>query len=342
MQSTILVTGGAGYIGSHTLVALQAAGHKVLVLDDLSNASAMALARVGEISGQPVQLIRGDGRDTELLDQVFAGHPVDAVLHLAGVKAVGESVENPGKYYDINVNGSLVLFEAMQRAGVARMVFSSSATVYGAPQSLPLPETAALNPESPYAASKLAVERMLDGFAQAYNWQAINLRYFNPVGAHASGQIGEDPLGTPNNLFPFIAQVAAQRRQLLTVFGTDYPTPDGTCERDYIHVTDLAEGHVAAINYVLNAATPGTCPAVNLGTGRAYSVFQVLAEWQKACGFDIAHENGPRRAGDVPCYYGDPSLAHQLLGWRAKHDLPAMCADHWAWQKANPTGFRTD
>ena len=330
MRNTILVTGGAGYIGTHTLVALQQAGHKVLVLDDLSNSSPAALGRVAEITGEPAQLIRGDVRDAELLDQIFAGHPVDAVLHLAGVKAVGESVADPAKYFDINVHGALCLMTAMQRAGVARMVFSSSATVYGEPEISPLPETASLRPASPYATSKLAAEYLLTGFANAHGWQAMNLRYFNPVGAHPTGLIGEDPLGTPNNLFPFIAQVAAGRRPKLQVFGNDYPTADGTCERDYIHVIDLAEGHVAAINHVLREAVPGGCPAVNLGTGRPYSVMQVLAQWNTACGFDIPFEFAPRRAGDVPSYFGDAALAKRLLGWEAKHDLPAMCADHWA------------
>lgn len=339
MQQTILVTGGVGYIGTHTVVALQEAGYRVLVLDDLSNSTASALARVAQISGQPAQLIQGDVRDADLLDQIFAGHPVDAVLHLAGVKAVGESVADPAKYYDINTMGSLTLFRAMKRAGVGAAVFSSSATVYGAPEILPLPETAALRPESPYAASKLSTEYLLAGMARAEGWRAINLRYFNPVGAHPSGLIGEDPLGIPANLFPYIAQVATGQREFLTVHGNDYPTADGTCERDYIHVVDLAAGHVAAVSHVLGGAVAGDCPAVNLGTGRGYSVLQVLAEWQRACGFDIPHQIGPRRAGDVPCYYGDPALAGRLLGWQAQYDLPQMCADHWAWQKANPQGY---
>lgn len=342
MQSTILVTGGAGYIGSHTLVALLEDGHKVVVLDDLSNASPHALARVGEIAGQPVQLIRGDVRDGELLDQIFAMHPIDCVLHLAGVKAVGESVANPQKYFEINTQGSLALFSAMQRAGVVRAVFSSTATVYGAPEFVPLTEAAALRPESPYATSKLAVEYMLAGFARAHSWRAINLRYFNPVGAHPSGKIGEDPLGEPANLFPYIAQVAGKRRQILSIFGNDYPTADGTCERDYIHVCDLAAGHVAAVNYLLNHAMPGECPAVNLGTGRAYSVLQVLAQWQQTCGFDIAHQIAPRRAGDVPSYFANPAGAQKLFGWCAEHDLAQMCADHWAWQQQNPRGYNTD
>lgn len=339
MSQTILATGGAGYIGSHTLVELLQAGFRVVVLDDLSNASPVALERVGQIAGQAVQLIRGDVRDGALLDQIFNHHAIDAVIHFAGVKAVGESVANPAKYYDINVNGSLALFQAMIRAQIKHIVFSSTATVYGAPDTVPVAETAQMRPESPYAASKLAVERMLADFSLAHDWCALNLRYFNPVGAHPSALIGENPIGTPNNLFPYIAQVASQRRQLLTIFGDDYPTPDGTCVRDYIHVCDLARGHVLALEHLLRCATPGQCPAVNLSTGNGYSVREVLDHWQAVCKFDIAHHTGPRRAGDVALYYGDPGLAAAMLGWRAQYDLGAMCRHHWAWQLANPNGY---
>ncbi len=341
MPETILVTGGAGFIGSHITLALLNAGYRVVVFDNLANASAKSIERVARISNGAPVFIEGDVRDAAALDALFAAHKIDGVIHLAGLKAVGESVAHPERYYDVNVAGSSTLFNAMLRHGVKRAVFSSSATVYGAPEIMPMDETTATGPVNPYGKTKLMVEQILtDITGISSNWRSMVLRYFNPVGAHPSGQIGEDPLGFPDNLFPFIAQVATGRRDCLQIFGDDYPTPDGTAIRDYIHVMDLARGHVLAIDHLLSQRSkPNTTPVVNLGTGTGYSVKQVHAAWQAACGFDIATKIAPRRAGDVTIYCADPRKAKALLGWEAEFDLPKMCADHWRWQKANPTGY---
>ena len=334
---TILVTGGAGYIGSHTCVELIEAGHEVVALDTLDNGHAEALARVAQITGRAVPLVEADIRDADRVEQVLRAHGVTAVIHFAGLKAVGESVADPLRYYDVNVGGTLRLCEAMAAAGVKTLVFSSSATVYGTPETLPLTESHRLAPENPYGHTKAATEQMLrDLHASDPSWTVILLRYFNPVGAHPSGRIGEDPKGVPNNLMPYVAQVATGRRPALRVFGDDYATRDGTGERDYIHVVDLARGHVRA----LEALTAPQCTAVNLGTGTAYSVLDVVEAFGRAAGRPIPYAIHPRRPGDLACYYADPSAADRLMGWHAEHDLDAMCRDVWAWQSANPDGYR--
>lgn len=333
----ILVTGGAGYIGSHTVVELLAAGHELLILDNFSNSSARVLERIERISGRCPLFVEGDIRDRALLDGLFAQYPIKAVIHFAGLKAVGESVEQPLRYYDNNVVGSLCLFEAMAAAGVCRLVFSSSATVYGDPHAVPIDEGFPLQATNPYGRSKLIIEDMLRDIGHADpRWRVALLRYFNPVGAHASGLIGEDPQGIPNNLMPFVAQVAVGRREVLSVFGGDYPTPDGTGVRDYIHVVDLARGHLAALDRLDTLA--GVVP-VNLGTGRGYSVLEVVAAFEKASGRPVPYRIVDRRPGDVAACYADPARAQELLGWSAKLDIGAMCADAWRWQSANPLGF---
>lgn len=335
----VLVTGGAGYIGSHTVVELLAAGHELLILDNFSNSSPRVLERIEQISGKRPTVINGDIRDAALLDKLFASHPISSVIHFAGLKAVGESVEQPMCYYDNNVVGSLKLFEAMAKAGIYRLVFSSSATVYGDPHAVPIDESFPLQATNPYGRSKLIIEDMLRdiGLADA-QWQVALLRYFNPVGAHASGLIGEDPQGIPNNLMPFVAQVAVGRRAELSVFGSDYPTPDGTGVRDYIHVVDLALGHLAALAALDKQS--GVFP-VNLGTGRGYSVLEVVAAFEKASGKKVAYRLVDRRPGDVAACYADPSRARDILNWAAERDLETMCADSWRWQSANPLGFNS-
>lgn len=336
MNKTMLVTGGAGYIGSHTVLLLLQAGFDVLVLDDLSNSSEASLQRVAQLAGRAARLVVGDLRDGQLLQRLFAEDDIHAVIHFAGLKAVGESVAEPLRYYDVNVGGSLVLLQAMQQAGVKRLVFSSSATVYGDPVSVPIAEDFPLKTTNPYGATKLHIEDMLrDLHVSDPGWGLAILRYFNPVGAHESGLIGEDPQGIPNNLMPYIAQVAVGRRDCLQVFGSDYPTPDGTGVRDYIHVMDLAAGHLAAL---AKLETPALLQ-VNLGTGRGYSVLDMVAAFARACGHDIPYQLVARRPGDVASCYADPALAKQLLGWQAERDLDAMCADHWRWQKNNPNGY---
>jgi len=333
----ILVTGGAGYIGSHTVVELQAAGYELLILDNFSNSSPRALERIERIVGRRPLAVEGDIRDRQLLARLFAEHPIQAVIHFAGLKAVGESVEQPMRYYDNNVTGSLHLFEAMAAAGVFRLVFSSSATVYGDPHAVPIDENFPLRTTNPYGRSKLIIEDMLRDIGQADpRWKVALLRYFNPVGAHASGLIGEDPRGAPNNLMPYVSQVAVGRRAELSVFGGDYPTPDGTGVRDYIHVVDLALGHLAAVRRLdaLNGVLP-----INLGTGRGYSVLEVVAAFERASGRPVPYRVVARRLGDIAACYADPRLAQDLLGWRAERDLAAMCADAWRWQSANPSGF---
>lgn len=337
MPHSILVTGGAGYIGTHACVCLAEAGYSVVVLDNLCNASAEAVARVEELTGMSVPLVQCDIRDSVGLDQLFASHDIAAVMHFAGLKAVGESVEKPLEYYDNNVNGTLVLLAAMERAGVDKFIFSSSATVYGDPASVPIKESFPTSATNPYGRSKLMVEEILADWGQARpNWSIGRLRYFNPVGAHASGRIGEDPQGWPNNLMPFVAQVAVGRRDKLSVFGSDYPTPDGTGVRDYIHVVDLAEGHVAALEYVLDNAGVLT---VNLGTGVGASVLDMISAFEQASGKNIPYELVDRRAGDIAECWADPATAESLLGWRATRSLEQMCVDTWRWQEANPEGY---
>ena len=333
----ILVTGGAGYIGSHTVVELLAAGNDLLILDNFSNSSPVVLERIEKISGRRPLVIEGDIRDAALLKRVFANYPIASVIHFAGLKAVGESVEQPMRYYDNNVAGSLRLFEAMAAAGVFRLVFSSSATVYGDPHTVPIDEHFPLQATNPYGRSKLIIEDMLRDIGRSDpRWRVALLRYFNPVGAHASGLIGEDPQGIPNNLMPFVAQVAVGRRPALSVFGGDYPTADGTGVRDYIHVVDLARGHLAALDALDRQG--GVFP-VNLGTGRGYSVLEVVAAFERASGRAVPYRIVDRRPGDVAACYADPARAKALLGWVAERDIDAMCADAWRWQSANPLGF---
>lgn len=333
----ILVTGGAGYIGSHTCLELLAAGCEVVVLDNLSNARQESLRRVAEITGQTPCFVRGDVRDESALRQVFAGHQIEAVIHFAGLKAVGESVEQPLRYYDNNVNGSLCLLRAMDAAGVRRLVFSSSATVYGDPHVVPIREDFLLSVTNPYGRSKLMVEDILrDLCLSDPRWQVALLRYFNPVGAHESGLIGEDPNGIPNNLMPFLSQVAIGKRPEVVVFGNDYPTPDGTGVRDYIHVVDLARGHLKALDALRN--TQGAL-TINLGTGRGYSVLEMIKAFSLACGRELPYRIAARRPGDVAASYADPAYAAKVLGWRAERGIEQMCADSWRWQSRNPDGY---
>ena len=335
----VLVTGGAGYIGSHTVVELLQDGRAVVVLDNLCNSSAESLRRVERITGLPVPFVQGDVRDAALLGSILRRHDIGAVLHFAGLKAVGDSVMRPLEYFDNNVTGSQILLQAMQRVDVRQFVFSSSATVYGDPQSVPIREGAHTGPTNPYGRSKWFVEMMLDDVARAdARWAIGNLRYFNPVGAHPSGLIGEDPNDVPNNLMPFVAQVAVGRRERLSVFGADWPTPDGTGVRDYIHVVDLARGHLAALRRVESASGMFT---VNLGTGTGYSVLDMVRAFERASGRSVPYVLAPRRPGDIAQCYADPAYAEQLLGWRARLDVDAMCADAWRWQSGNPDGYRS-
>ena len=333
----VLVTGGAGYIGSHTCVELLQAGHEVAVVDNLCNSREEALRRVERIAGRPLAFHRADVRERDALRRVFNAQPIDAVIHFAGLKAVGESVAQPLRYYDNNVGGSVALLEVMAECGVTQIAFSSSATVYGDPQSVPITEDAPTGATNPYGRSKLMVEDLLrDLAASKPQWRIALLRYFNPVGAHASGAIGEDPDGIPNNLLPFVAQVAVGRLPQLQVFGDDYPTPDGTGVRDYIHVVDLARGHLAALKWL--AANSGVL-TVNLGTGRGYSVLEMVRAFAQASGRKIPHRMGPRRPGDIAACWADPSLAQKVLGWRAELGIEAMCEDAWRWQQSNPHGY---
>ncbi|MFN7153509.1 MAG: UDP-glucose 4-epimerase GalE [Acidovorax sp.] len=327
----ILVTGGAGFIGSHTCVALAAAGIPFLVLDNFCNSRASVLERVQRITGTSVALVKGDVRDADLLRQVFAQHPINAVVHFAALKSVGESVREPLRYYDNNVAGTVTLLRAMQAADVRTLVFSSSATVYGEPESLPIREDAPLSTQNPYGASKLMMEQVLADVeaAEPGLWRIARLRYFNPVGAHESGLIGEDPQDVPNNLLPYVAQVAVGLRERLSVYGGDYPTPDGTGVRDYIHVCDLADGHVAALRYLRDHAGLLT---VNLGTGKPVSVLEMVQAFEQASGRPVPYQVVARRPGDVAQCWADPALAEQLLGWRAQHGIQRMCDDAWRWQ----------
>jgi UDP-glucose 4-epimerase len=333
----ILVTGGAGYIGSHTVVELLNAGHSVSVIDDLSNSSPESLKRVERITGRAVPLLVGDIRDTGLLRGLLARERFDAVIHFAGLKAVGESVAQPLRYYDVNIAGSLNLLRCLGEAGVKRIVFSSSATVYGDPAKVPIDESAPTGPTNPYGRTKWMVEHLLNDLAASDPQWAIGiLRYFNPVGAHPSGLIGEDPRGIPNNLLPFVSQVAVGRLERLSVFGADWPTPDGTGVRDYIHVVDLARGHLAALDRV--AATSGAF-TVNLGTGTGYSVLEMVRAFERASGRAVPYRIVERRPGDIAACWADPSGAARLLGWRAELGLDRMCADAWRWQSGNPAGY---
>ncbi|MGC9398608.1 MAG: UDP-glucose 4-epimerase GalE [Anaerolineae bacterium] len=333
----ILVTGGAGYIGSHTCVELLEAGHEVIVVDNLVNSKQEALRRVQALTGRPLTFHKVDLRDAPALDAVFAATPIDAVIHFAGLKAVGESVEKPLEYYHNNVSGTLILCDVMHRHGVHDIVFSSSATVYGDPDSVPIPEDAPLRPTNPYGRTKWMIEEILRDLQRAHPvWNVALLRYFNPVGAHPSGRIGEDPTGIPNNLFPYIAQVAVGKLDALKVFGNDYPTPDGTGVRDYIHVVDLAVGHLRALDRLRSA--PGVV-TYNLGRGEGYSVLDVVNAFEHVSGQPIPYRITARRPGDVAISYADPRKAERELGWKAERDLEAMCADAWRWQSTNPNGY---
>lgn len=340
-MSVTLVTGGAGYIGSHTCVELLAAGRDVVVVDDLSNASPEALRRVEALAGRPLKaFVRGDVRDRDMLSEMFATHDVDAVVHFAARKAVGESVAQPLAYYDNNLQGLLSVLQAMDAAGCRRMVFSSSATVYGDPASVPIDEGFPTTATNPYGWTKLMGEQILRDLGRSDpRWNIVLLRYFNPVGAHASGQIGEDPDGVPNNLMPFVSQVAVGRLPKLRVFGSDYPTPDGTGVRDYIHVVDLALGHLRALERI--ERLPGVT-TLNLGTGRGYSVLEMIRAFEAASGCSVAYEIVERRPGDVAACWADPSRAREVLGWRAERDLRVMCEDAWRWQRMNPRGYPAD
>jgi UDP-glucose 4-epimerase len=336
-RPVVLLTGATGYIASHTWVALQDAGIAVVGIDDFSNSSPAVLDRLRLLGAQDPVFERVDVCDPVSLERVFAQHGISAVVHFAAFKAVGESVQRPLDYYANNVGGLLTLCRAMQRHDCKALVFSSSATVYGKPERLPITEDSRLTATSPYGETKLMGETILRDLGAADpTWRIACLRYFNPVGAHASGLIGEDPRGTPNNLMPYVAQVAVGRRPRLQVFGGDYATPDGTGVRDYIHVVDLAEGHVAALRYLLE---DGPSMTVNLGTGRGYSVLDLVSAYEKASGRPIAYEIVGRRAGDVDACYADVSRAHRLLGWDARHDLARMCEDSWRWQSMNPSGY---
>jgi UDP-glucose 4-epimerase len=337
-MARLLVTGGAGYIGSHTAVALLEAGHEVVSLDNYSNSSPRALERVQRIAGRPLATVEGDIRDGALLTRLFTQHAFDGVIHFAALKAVGESVAKPLAYYDNNVGGTLALLQAMQAAGVRRLVFSSSATVYGAPEALPITEAAPIRTTNPYGATKAMVEQVLRDLAAADSrWSVVSLRYFNPIGAHPSGEIGEDPNDIPNNLFPCVCQVAARRRERLAVFGDDWPTPDGTGVRDYLHVVDLAAGHLRAFDYAQRVR--GFVP-VNLGTGRGVSVLELVRAFEAATGQTIPYSIVARRPGDIASCWADPSEAARLLGWRAELGIEQACADGWRWQERNPDGYR--
>ena len=346
MKNKILVTGGAGYIGTHTCIALHEAGYDMVVYDNLSNSSPEAINRVSTLIGQPIEFIEGDIRDVEMLRHVFALHKFFGVIHFAGLKAVGESVAKPLLYYNNNVSGTITLLEVMAEYNVKNLVFSSSATVYGDPETLPIDENSKRSCTNPYGQSKLAVEYILEDLAvSADNWNLISLRYFNPVGAHPSGQIGEDPNDIPNNLMPYISQVAVGKLEKLSIFGHDYPTVDGTGVRDFIHVTDLAQGHVAALNYLedqINTArkdSVGFLP-INLGTGKGTSVLELVTAFSKVYGQPIPYKFTDRRVGDIASCYASADKAQALLGWQANLSITDMCQDTWRWQSTNPNGYK--
>ena len=335
----ILVTGGAGYIGSHTCIELDNAGYDFVVYDNLSNSSQESLKRVGKIIQKEVKFVQGDIRDKEKLQEVFTTYNIDSVIHFAGLKAVGESVEKPLEYYDNNIVGTLKLCEVMQQNGCKKIVFSSSATVYGDPHTTPIKEDFPLSATNPYGRTKLFIEEILrDLYVSDTSWKVVLLRYFNPVGAHKSGSIGEDPSGIPNNLMPFISQTAVGKREYLSVFGDDYDTHDGTGVRDYIHVVDLAKGHVKAIEKINSLDDVLT---VNLGTGNGYSVLDMVKAFEKASGKKVPYKIAPRRSGDVAKCFADPSYAKEVLGWEAQYGIDEMCEDAWRWQSNNPNGYKT-
>ena len=335
----ILVTGGAGYIGSHTLIELIAAGFTPVVYDNLSNSSPASLARVQQIVGQSIEFIEGDILDTQLLAKTFAAHDFTAVIHFAGLKAVGESVAKPLWYYQNNVAGTLNLLDAMTNAQVKNLIFSSSATVYGDPEALPIVESSPRSATNPYGQSKLMIEYMLEDLAKAdSHWQLISLRYFNPIGAHHTGTIGENPNGIPNNLMPYVSQVAVGKLPQLSVFGNDYDTVDGTGVRDYIHVVDLAKGHVAALQYLEHQTELGFEP-INLGTGKGTSVLELVNAFIKTTGQPVPYSIAPRRPGDIASCYASSDKAKKLLGWQAEFDIERMCTDTWRWQSQNPNGY---
>lgn len=343
-MAQLLITGGAGFIGSHTCLVLLEAGHRLVVLDDFSNSSPEALQRVRELAGSEaarnLEVVQGDIRNRSDLDRAFATGPLAGVVHFAGLKAVAESVMDPLRYWDVNLGGSRSLLEAMQAHDCRTIVFSSTSTVYGEPEHFPLLESTPTAPLHPYAQTKLAAEQLLHALhASDHRWRIACLRYFNPVGAHPSGRIGEDPRGLPNNLFPFITQVAAGRQSELRIFGNDYPTPDGTGIRDYLHVMDLAEAHAVALEHLLTGSS--SLPTLNLGTGRGLSVLEVVEGFEAATGIAIPRVFLPRRPGDVPKLEASPELAAQVLGWRARRSLAEMCRDGWHWQQDNPNGYRS-
>lgn len=340
MNHTILVTGGTGYIGSHTVVDLLNSGYHPVILDNLCNSSALVLDRIHEITGHSATFVHGDIRDRALLDRIFAEHPIQAVIHFAGLKAVGESTQIPLAYYENNVVGTLCLLEAMKKSGCRNLVFSSSATVYGTPETVPIHETAPLSATNPYGRSKLMIEDICRDLAAAeHDWHIALLRYFNPVGAHPSGKIGEAPNGIPNNLMPYLLQVAVGRRECLTVHGNNYPTPDGTGVRDYIHVVDLAQGHIAALNAI--ERVQGAVP-INLGTGQGYSVLQMIQALEETIQKPVPYRLGPRRPGDIACCYANIDRAKEILNWAAKQGIREMHADSWKWQCMNPCGYETE
>ena len=334
----ILVTGGAGYIGSHTCVELQNAGYDVVVLDNLSNASEKSLDRVEALTGKKVTFYKGDILDRDILNKIFAEQKIESCIHFAGLKAVGESVAKPWEYYNNNIAGTLTLVDVMRQNGCKNIIFSSSATVYGDPAEIPITENCPKGQcTNPYGWTKSMMEQIMTDVQKANpDMNVILLRYFNPVGAHESGRIGEDPKGIPNNLMPYISQVAVGKLERLGVFGDDYDTPDGTGVRDYIHVVDLAKGHVKAINYIFS--NPGL-DVINLGTGVGYSVLDMVKAFSKACGKEIPYEIKPRRAGDIAMCYADPAKAARVLGWKAEKGLDEMCVDSWRWQSQNPNGY---
>ncbi len=337
MSGSILVTGATGYIGSHTCVCLLRAGWRVIAIDNLSNSSPRAVLRIQEICGQPMPFHPIDVRDAAALSRLLQQENISAVIHFAGLKAVGESVSRPLDYFDNNVSGTITLLRALHQEGVRKLVFSSSATVYGDPADVPISESAPLAATNPYGRTKLFIEQILGDLCAADpEWRVATLRYFNPAGAHESGLLGEDPRGIPNNLMPFISQVAVGRHPCLQVYGDDYPTPDGTGVRDYIHVMDLARGHLAALERLF--ARPGSF-TVNLGTGRGVSVLEAVAAFEKACGKRIPVRIAPRRPGDVAACYASAQNAKELLGWQAEKSFEQMCADHWRWQRDNPDGY---